>query len=130
MPVMDAVQKDDVSSESPSGVVPTIPAASDLPFRTHLGVTLLQLLVAGAYVRVLFVEAPPAFSGTDWVLIALPPLAFGAARHLGRRVRAPRHGKAASIVRRVGSAVAAFGFVATLLLVPISLFGSLMDDIG
>lgn len=130
MPVVDAGQNVHVSSESPSGMVPTIPAASDLPFRTHLGVTFLQLLVAGAYARALFVEAPPAFSLADWVFIALPPLAFGGAWHLGRRVRVPRHSRVASIVRRVGAAVAAFGFFATLLLVPISLFGSLMDSIG
>lgn len=120
----------DVSSETQrnASYTSTIGAASRS--RTHVGVALVQIAVAVAFICTLFFEASQPLSPKGWAFILLPPLVFGAAWYLGRRVRVSRGTAWTGALSRTGSAVSVVGFVSTALLVPVSLFGAWMDGIG
>lgn len=98
--------------------------------RTHLGVTGLQFAVVAGFAVALSGQAPAPFSVEDWAFILLPPTAFGAVWLLGRRLRVQGGARWQVLLSRAGGLMTLCGLVLTCLLVPIGIFGSMMDGIG
>ncbi len=94
---------------------------------SHPLVTVSQLGLAIAFSVYLLTEAPEPFSLQDWISIFVPPLAFLLAWWLGRTQRISRRSSLSAIVSRVGDVLTTIGLALTSLMIPISLFGSLMD---
>ena len=88
----------------------------------------LQILAVTSY-AIYFLEsdAPEPFSLEDWLFTLMPPLAFGALLAVSF-ILGPVSSRWSRQWVGLGTAFGVAGFVATMLLLPLWLFGSFMDN--
>jgi hypothetical protein len=107
----------------------TAPGAARTPSTRAGAVVLAQLAAAAGYVASIFLgDVPDPFSFEDWAFMLLPPAVF-AFLFVAGLFGVSSSGIA--VWRRalsgLGSFVAACGLAVSLVLLPLNLFGSLMD---
>jgi len=94
-----------------------------------LAVVAVQIAAAGAYAAwMAFGDAADAFSLGNWIWMLVPPVVFGGLFCLGlflARVAKPSLWR--MILSGLGCLVSMCGLVVTVVLLPLSLFGSFMD---